>query len=255
MSLSVIIVPCLIDNYAYLIRCEETGHTAVIDVPDAYPISNMINELGWKLNSILITHHHSDHVDGVEQLQKLTGANVIGAKSDSHRLPNLNISVSTGDIISIGNQQAEILNTPGHTIGHISYFFKDSKKVFTGDSLMSLGCGRLFEGTHKMMWNTLKLFMKLPKETLVYSGHEYSYSNAKFALSGDVSNSRLKEYYKEIQDLLKDNKHTVPTSLELEFAINPFLRSALPEFKSGLDMCQKTDQEVFQYLRILKDNF
>ncbi|MDB4086042.1 hydroxyacylglutathione hydrolase family protein, partial [Amylibacter sp.] len=120
MSLSVIIVPCLVDNYAYLIRCEETGHTAVIDVPDAYPISKMINELGWKLNSILITHHHSDHIDGVEQLQKLTGANVIGAKSDSHRLPNLNISVSTGDIISIGNQQAEILNTPGHTIGHIS---------------------------------------------------------------------------------------------------------------------------------------
>ena len=120
---------------------------------------------------------------------------------------------------------------------------------------MSLGCGRLFEGTHKMMWNTLKLFMKLPRETLVYSGHEYSYSNAKFALSVDASNSRLKEYYKEIQDLLKDHKHTVPTSLELEFAINPFLRSALPEFKLGLDMCQKTDQEVFQYLRILKDNF
>ena len=255
MPLSVIIVPCLRDNYAYLIKCSQTGHTAVVDVPEADPVFNALKELNWDLDSILITHHHSDHIDGVDRLRSLTGAKVTGAKSDAHRLPKLDFSVAEEDIISVGNEKAQILDTPGHTIGHISYYFRNDNKIFTGDSLMSLGCGRLFEGTHKMMWNTLKLFMKLPRETLVYSGHEYSYSNAKFALSVDASNSRLKEYYKEIQDLLKDNKHTVPTSLELEFAINPFLRSALPEFKLGLNMSQKTDQEVFQYLRILKDNF
>ena len=255
MPISVIIVPCLADNYAYLIKCEETGHTSVVDVPDAGPISYMLTKLGWKLNTILITHHHSDHIDGVDKLRKLTGAKVIGAKSDAYRLPALDIPVVSGDIIKIGSHKSEILNTPGHTIGHISYYFRNDKKIFTGDSLMSLGCGRLFEGTHKVMWETLKTFLKLPADTMVYSGHEYSNSNAKFALSVDPSNQRLKERYKEIQNLLKNGKYTVPTSLELEFLINPFLRSAQTEFKNKLNMGQKTDEEVFKILRTQKDNF
>jgi hydroxyacylglutathione hydrolase len=185
----------------------------------------------------------------------LTGAKVIGAKSDAYRLPALDIPVVSGDIIKIGSHTSEILNTPGHTIGHISYYFRNDKKIFTGDSLMSLGCGRLFEGTHKVMWETLKTFLKLPADTMVYSGHEYSNSNAKFALSVDPSNQRLKKRYKEIQNLLKNGKYTVPTSLELEFLINPFLRSAQTEFKNKLNMGQKTDEEVFKILRTQKDNF
>jgi hydroxyacylglutathione hydrolase len=224
-------------------------------VPDADPISYTLTKLGWKLNTILITHHHSDHIDGVDKLRKLTGAKVIGAKSDAYRLPALDIPVVSGDIIKIGSHKSEILNTPGHTIGHISYYFRNDKKIFTGDSLMSLGCGRLFEGTHKVMWETLKTFLKLPADTMVYSGHEYSNSNAKFALSVDPSNQRLKERYKEIQNLLKNGKYTVPTSLELEFLINPFLRSAQTEFKNKLNMGQKTDEEVFKILRTQKDNF
>ena len=255
MPISVIIVPCLADNYAYLIKCEETSHTSVVDVPDADPISYMLTKLGWKLNTILITHHHSDHIDGVDKLRKLTGAKVIGARSDAYRLPALDIPVVSGDIIKIGSHHSEILDTPGHTIGHISYYFRNAKKIFTGDSLMSLGCGRLFEGTHKVMWETLKTFLKLPADTMVYSGHEYSNSNAKFAISVDPSNQRLKERYKEIQNLLKNGKYTVPTSLELEFLINPFLRSAQPEFKNKLNMGQKTDEEVFKFLRTQKDNF
>ncbi len=255
MPISVIIVPCLADNYAYLIKCEETGHTSVVDVPDAGPISYMLTKLGWKLNTILITHHHSDHIDGVDKLRKLTGAKVIGARSDAYRLPALDIPVVSGDIIKIGSHHSEILDTPGHTIGHISYYFRNAKKIFTGDSLMSLGCGRLFEGTHKVMWETLKTFLELPADTMVYSGHEYSNSNAKFAISVDPSNQRLKERYKEIQNLLKNGKYTVPTSLELEFLINPFLRSAQPEFKNKLNMGQKTDEEVFKFLRTQKDNF
>lgn len=255
MPISVIIVPCLADNYAYLIKCEETGHTSVVDVPDADQITCMLTKLGWKLNTILITHHHSDHIDGVDKLRKLTGAKVIGARSDAYRLPTLDIPVVSGDIIKIGSHKSEILGTPGHTIGHISYYFRNDKKIFTGDSLMSLGCGRLFEGTHKVMWETLKTFLKLPADTMVYSGHEYSNSNAKFALSVDPSNQRLKERYKEIQNLLKNGKYTVPTSLELEFLINPFLRSAQPEFKNKLNMGQKTDEEVFKFLRTQKDNF
>ncbi|MDA9004950.1 hydroxyacylglutathione hydrolase [Amylibacter sp.] len=255
MPLSVIIVPCLRDNYAYLIKCSQTGHTAVVDVPEADPVFNALKELNWGLDSILITHHHSDHIDGVDRLRSLTGAKVTGAKSDAHRLPKLDFSVAEEDIISVGNEKAQILDTPGHTIGHISYYFRNDNKIFTGDSLMSLGCGRLFEGSHKIMWKTLKMFLQLPPETMIFSGHEYSISNAKFALSVDPKNERLILREKEIQTLLKNELFTVPTSLELELETNPFLRASLPEFKANLNMKNNTDEEVFRELRIQKDNF
>ncbi len=190
MPLEIVTIPCLSDNYAFLAHDEATGATAVVDVPEAAPILNALAARQWQASHILITHHHSDHIDGVEALAAATGARVIGAKADQHRLPPLDEAVAEGDVVRIGMDEGQVIDVPGHTVGHIAFHFPASGVVFTADSLMAAGCGRLFEGAPALMWSSLSKLAALPPDTLVCSGHEYTTSNLRFAMSVDAGQSR-----------------------------------------------------------------
>jgi hydroxyacylglutathione hydrolase len=255
MTLEIVTVPCLTDNYAYLAHDPATGATAVIDVPAAAPLLNALRDRGWKASHILITHHHDDHVVGVPALAAATGARVIGAAADAHRLPRLDEAVSPGDAIRIGMDEGTVIDVSGHTIGHVAFHFPASKAVFTADSLMALGCGRLFEGSAPQMWESLSRLARLPGDTKVFSGHEYTASNARFALEIDPGNTDLKARAKAIAIARERNQPTVPSLLSEELATNPFLRAALPELKAQLGLANADDAEVFAEIRRRKDRF
>jgi hydroxyacylglutathione hydrolase len=255
MPFEIVTIPCLSDNYAWLIRETQSGAVAVVDVPEAGPVQQALSRHGWSLSHILITHHHYDHIDGVEELRAATGAKVVGAAADAHRLPPLDTAVSEGDDFALGAEPCAILDVSGHTVGHIAYHFKDAGAVFTADSLMTLGCGRVFEGTFEMMWDSLQKFLNLDADTMIYSGHEYTASNAAFALSIEPQNADLVARSKDIADKRARDLPTVPSSLKLELATNPFLRAHLPEMKAQLGMQHATDAAVFAEIRTRKDNF
>lgn len=255
MPLEIVTVPCLSDNYAYLAHDAATEATAVIDVPEAAPILNALRARGWRASHVLITHHHNDHIAGVEALAAATGARVIGAAADRHRLPPLDEALAEGDLVRIGMDEGQVIDVPGHTIGHIAFHFPQSAAVFSADSLMSGGCGRLFEGTPDQMWHSLQKFMRLPAETLVYSGHEYTASNLRFALSVDPENMALQARVDRVSELRARGEATVPLTLAEELATNPFLRAADPALKERLGMAQATDAAVFARLRAMKDKF
>lgn len=255
MPLEIITVPCLSDNYAYLLHNKDTGETAVVDVPDAKPIEAALKTRGWRLTDILITHHHWDHIDGVEALRAATGARVIGASADAHRLPKLDVALRDGETTTICAEPAQVFDVSGHTIGHIAYYFPDSGACFTADSLMALGCGRVFEGTMEQMWQSLSKLAALPADTLIYSGHEYTASNARFALTIEPGNPALISRRDEIAKTRANGHPTVPAQLSLELATNPFLRAGLPEMKQALGMTGAPDAEVFAEIRRRKDNF
>ncbi|SMX31635.1 hydroxyacylglutathione hydrolase [Actibacterium lipolyticum] len=255
MPLEIMTVPCLSDNYAYLLHNSDSGQTALVDAPEAPPILAALKSRGWTLTDILITHHHWDHIDGVEQLKDETNARVIGAAADAHRLPPLDVAVSEGDSVEICGESADIIDVSGHTVGHIAFHFPNSNAVFTADSLMALGCGRLFEGTPEMMWESLSKLAALPAETVVYSGHEYTVSNAKFAQTIEPDNSGLILRIEAVTKARDAGKPTVPSLLSEELATNPFLRAALPEVKKAVGMDQASDTDVFAEIRRRKDNF
>lgn len=253
--MQIVTVPCLSDNYAYLAYDEATGATAVVDVPEAGPILNALASRNWHASHILITHHHPDHIGGVEALAAATGARVIGARADAHRLPPLDEEVSAGDVVRIGMDVGHVLEVPGHTVGHIAFHFPESRVVFTADSLMSCGCGRLLEGTAGQMWDSLSRLAALPADTLVCSGHEYTQSNIRFALSVDGDNPALQARATQVAALRAENRPTVPGLLSEELATNPFLRAGQPDMKRTLAMEGATDAQVFAHLRALKDRF
>lgn len=255
MPLEILTIPCLSDNYAYLVHDKDSGETAVVDVPDAEPVIRALNAKGWNLTQILLTHHHPDHIQGVKMLVDAYGTPVIGAKADRHRLPHLEQAVEEGGTFAVGRQSVRVYDVSGHTVGHIAFYFPEAAAVFTADSLMTLGCGRLFEGTADMMWGSLSKMMALPPETMVYSGHEYTAANAKFALSIDPNNQALINRARDISEMRARGDATVPTSLALELATNPFLRAHLPEIKSLVGMENASDAEVFGEIRQRKDNF
>jgi hydroxyacylglutathione hydrolase len=255
MPLEIATIPCLSDNYAYLLRDEATGSVAVVDAPDAAPIAAALRERDWPLDWILITHHHGDHVAGVDALRKAFGARVAGAAADAHRLPALDLALEEGDSLEIGESRGQVLDVPGHTVGHAAFHFAQSRALFSADSLMALGCGRLFEGTPEQMWSSLQKMAALPGETLIYSGHEYAAANAKFALSIDPGNAALKARAEEIKLMRNDNLPTVPVRLSVEQETNPFLRAADPGLKSVLGLSDRTDAQVFAEIRKLKDSF
>jgi hydroxyacylglutathione hydrolase len=255
MPLEIVTVPCLTDNYAWLAHDAATGATAVIDVPETSPILNALDARGWKASHILITHHHDDHIAGVRALAGATGARVIGAAADAHRLPHLDEALAEGDRVRIGLDEGRVIAVPGHTTGHIAFHFPDSRVVFTADSLMSCGCGRLFEGTPTQMWDSLSKLMRLPPDTLVCSGHEYTQSNLRFAESVDADNAELKDRAARVAAARARGEPTVPTRLSEELATNPFLRAADPAIRRTLRIEGAPDVEVFARLRAMKDRF
>lgn len=252
-AVELVVVPCLRDNYAFLVHNSKTQQTALIDAPEAAPIQDELDARGWTLTDILITHHHNDHIDGVAALRG--NARVIGGKADARRLPDLDLAVTEGDEIAVCDQRTHILDVSGHTIGHIAYHMPDAGLVFTADSLMALGCGRLFEGTPAQMWDSLQKLRALPDDTLVCSGHEYTESNARFAVSLDPDNPDLISRIKRIDAARAAGKPTVPSTLTEEKRTNPFLRADVPEFKAALGMNDASAVDVFAFARSRKDKF
>lgn len=255
MPLEIVTVPCLKDNYAFLAHDPDTGETAVIDVPDAGPVEAELNKRGWGLTDILITHHHADHIGGVEALRDTFAARVTGAAADAHRLPELDREVAEGDSVTIGAEPGDVIDVSGHSVGHIAFHFPASEVVFTGDSLMALGCGRVFEGTPEMMWKSLCKLAVLPPETIVCSGHEYTATNAAFAVTIEPDNAALKARKAQVDAARAKGQPTVPSSLSAELATNPFLRAGQPETKEALGMTDADDATVFAEIRKRKDNF
>lgn len=255
MPLEIVTVPCLKDNYAFLANDAATGATAVIDVPEAAPILNALAAHGWKASHILITHHHEDHIAGLRALAAATGARVIGAAADAHRLPRLDEAVREGDTVRLGMAAGRVIDVSGHTVGHVAYHFPDSAVVFTGDSLMALGCGRVFEGTMPQMWESLSKLAALPPETLVCSGHEYTQSNARFALTIEPGNAALQTRAEAVARARAEGRPTVPSRLSEELATNPFLRAGEPGVKRAMGLGGATDAEVFAAIRRAKDRF
>ena len=255
MSVEILTIPCLTDNYAFLIHDPDSKETVLIDAPEAAAIERALGRHGWKLTHILLTHHHYDHVDGVNSLRNKTGAEVMGCHADAHRLPKLDFTFSPGQIFRIAGHSCEVIDVPGHTVGHVAFHFAGLNAVFTGDSLMALGCGRLFEGTPEQMWNSLSKLTALPDETIVYSGHEYTLSNGRFALTIEPENERLIARVKETEQAAEEKRPTVPSTLSIEKATNPFLRAPIPGIKASLDMENAPDSAVFAEIRTRKDRF
>ncbi len=241
MSLTIRAVPILADNYAWLLRDERTGATAIVDPAEDAPIDAAIQAEGGRLDLILLTHHHADHIAAAEPLRARYGARVVGAKADTYRLPPLDVAVSEGDIVALGDQPAQVIETPGHTRGHISYYFPQGGALFCGDTLFSLGCGRLLEGTAEELFTSLGKFADLPDSTLVCCGHEYTKSNARFALSVDRDNAALRARAQQVDQLRAEGQPTVPATLGNERAENPFIRAPTAA--------------AFAALRIQKDRF
>ncbi len=251
MGFEIVTVPCLSDNYAYLVH--GNGRTAVVDAPEAAPIREAVDARGWSIDEIWITHHHDDHIAGVAALRD--GAIVRGAKADAHRLPPLDAAYGDGDTFDFAGSQVQVFDVSGHTIGHIAYYIADQAAAFTADSLMALGCGRVFEGTMPQMWESLSKLAALPPETLVFSGHEYTAANGRFAVTIEPDNLALQDRVAQIATLRADGKPTVPSLLSLELATNPFLRAGLSDVKSILNMERASDEEVFAEIRQRKDSF
>lgn len=247
--------PCLQDNYGFLVHDPESGETAAIDTPDAPRIKAEADKAGWTITQIWNTHHHWDHAGGNAALKEMTGARIVAPSYDRARIEGIDVEVSDGDTVSLGTKTAKVFFTPGHTLGHVVYWFEDDAVAFVGDTLFALGCGRLFEGSPEQMWSSLARLAALPEKTAVYCAHEYTQSNARFALSVEPDHAALKAYADEVDALRARGEATVPTTIGREKAANPFVRAADPNLRRALSMPEASDAEVFAEVRRRKDNF
>jgi hydroxyacylglutathione hydrolase len=252
--LNVDIVSCLQDNYSFVVHDTETNTVAVVDPSEFEPIDNFIKKKFNKIDYILNTHHHFDHVGGNLDLKKKYNAKIIGSKKDEKRIPGIDVKLSDNENFKLGSVDFKIIFIPGHTSGHICFYSKNEKVVFTGDTLFSLGCGKVFEGTHLEMLRSLNLIKKLPTDTQIYCGHEYTQKNLDFCFKYE-NNNRLIEKKKWIISKLNKNQPTIPTTVKEELNTNIFLRCDSFEVKKSLSMENSTELEVFKRLRDLKDDF
>src|SRR5262245_17348537 len=245
--------PCLSDNFGVLIHDAEAGITASIDAPDATAVARALQEKGWTLTHILTTHHHLDHTAGNAALKAETGCTIIGPRGEAAKVPGIDRQVGGGDTFAFGPHQVQVLDTPGHTAGHITYVLPSAKVAFVGDTLFAIGCGRVIEGNARMMWDSLKKLMALPKDTAVYCGHEYTQANAKFALTIEPENAALVQRAKEVDAVRAQGKATLPTTIGVELETNPFLRPNAPAIQKRLGMEGRPEWEIFGEIRERKN--
>ena len=248
------IIPCLSDNFSYLIYDKKSDKVSIVDPAEYKACDNVIKKYK-KLDFILNTHHHADHVDGNLELKKKYNSKILGFELDKDRIPGIDILLKENQKYKIGKLEFEVIFVPGHTKGHVAFFFFKEKVVFTGDTLFSLGCGRVFEGTNEEMFNSLNIIKKLPSDTKIYCGHEYTKSNLNFCLAYDPKNTFLKEKEIDIQKKLSSNQPTMPTILGQEIETNIFLRCNDPAIKHTLGLKDSSEVQVFSKLRDLKDSF
>ena len=253
--LNINILPCLQDNYSFVLHDTETDTVAVIDPSEFEPIDNFIEKKFKKIDYILNTHHHVDHTEGNLDLKKKYNAKIIGSKKDKTRIPGLDIKLSDNEIFKLGNINFKIFFVPGHTSGHVCFYSQREKVIFTGDTLFSLGCGRVFEGTHLEMFSSLNLIKKLPIDTQIYCGHEYTKKNLDFCIKYEFNNKKLEEKKEWLTSKINQKQPTIPVALKEELSTNIFLRCDNSEVKKSLNMENSTELEVFKRLRDLKDIF
>ncbi|CAM8987951.1 unnamed protein product [Rhodiola kirilowii] len=255
-SLQIELVPCLKDNYAYLLHDVDTGTVGIVDPSESLPVIDVLSRSDRNLTYILNTHHHYDHTGGNLELKARYGAKVIGSGTDSDRIPGIDIALKDGDKWMFAGHEVIVLETPGHTRGHISFYFPGAGAIFTGDTLFSLSCGKLFEGTPEQMSSSLQKITSLPENTSIYCGHEYTLSNSKFALSVEPRNEKLQSYASHVAHLRKKGLPTVPSSIKLEKACNPFLRTSSSEIRRSLKIpATASEAEALGVIRQAKDNF
>lgn len=247
---------CLNDNFGLLIHDASSGATASVDAPDGAAIAAEAQTRGWALTHLLLTHHHADHIQGAGVLkQRFPAMTIVGAAADAHRLPPLDVAVRDGDRVAIGDAMARVIETPGHTLGHLAYVFDAAGVAFVGDTLFSLGCGRLFEGTAPMMRQSLEKLAALPDATKIYCGHEYTASNGAFAVTVDPDNPALRARMAEVAALRAASRFTMPTTVAKERATNPFLRAGETTVKQAMGLSGADADAVFAEMRARKNRF
>jgi len=243
--------PCLSDNYGVLIHDGEV--TAAIDAPDAKAVAAALTAKGWRLTHILTTHHHGDHTAGNLPLKRETGCTIIGPRGEAAKVPGIDTKIGEGESFKLGSHEVRVLDTPGHTAGHVSYWLPQDKTAFVGDTLFAIGCGRVIEGSAEVMWRSLEKLKALPAETAVYCGHEYTLANAKFALTIEPENAALAERAKAVAELRAAGTPTLPTKIGLELDTNPFLRAHVPAIQKRLGLVGKPEWQIFAEIRERKN--
>ena len=246
---------CRSDNYGVLLHDPETGATATIDAPEAAPIEAALKATGWKLTDILVTHHHADHTDGIRALKDKHKCRVVAPAGEAAKIPAVDKTVHEGDKVQVGKLAADVIETPGHTAGHIAYWFDKDKLAFVGDTLFSIGCGRVIEGTPEQMWRSLVKLRDLPNDTEIYCGHEYTAANIKFARTIEPNNKALAAREAEMKQQISRNEPTIPVTIGEEKKANPFLRADVPEVTAGIGMQGKSPAQVFAEIRERKNKF
>jgi len=248
-------VPCLKDNYAYLVYDRSEGICGVVDASEAAPVKRALESRNLKLTHILSTHHHWDHIGGNLELKQAFGVQIVGAAKDAARIPGIDIGLNEGETITLGSHKARVLEIPAHTSQHIAFWFEADRAVFTGDTLFAMGCGRLFEGTPEMMWSSLSKLMRLPDDVRIYCGHEYTEANGRFALTVEPDNRDLQARMVDVRATRAKGLPTIPSTMGLEKKTNPFLRAQSEEIRRTLGLNDASNVDVFAETRRRKDKF
>jgi hydroxyacylglutathione hydrolase len=255
MSAQTHLFRCLSDNFGVLVHCPATGATAAIDAPEAGPVETALRATGWKLTDILVTHHHADHTGGIAELKARHRCRVTAPRNEAARIPAVDATVGEGDTVKVGGLTARVLETPGHTAGHITYVFDQDKLAFVGDTLFSIGCGRVIEGTPEMMWNSLLKLRALPDDTDIFCGHEYTEANIRFALTIEPDNKDLRNRAEEAKREITAGQATIPTTIGEEKRANVFLRADVPAVAAAVGLAGKPAAQVFAEVRARKNKF